>query len=84
MPVVGGGGGSTGTTTKRPAASETILTLALEFLAVGLFTLLAGASDEAGEIMILFMVGLWLIYLVTDSAVVARISATLTRVANGG
>jgi hypothetical protein len=84
MSVVGGGGGSTGTTAKRPAASETILTLALEFLAVGLFTLLAGANDQSGEIMILFMVGLWLIYLVTDSAVVAGIGATLTRVANGG
>lgn len=73
-----------GGTAPRPAASETILTLALEFLAVGLFTLLAGANDDVGEIMILFMVGLWLIYLITDSKVVAGIGATLTRVANGG
>lgn len=55
---------------KRPAPSAAILSIALEMLAVGVFTLLAGAGEEAGSIVVLFMVGLWIMYLISDSQIV--------------
>ena len=64
----------------RPAASNAILAVSIEFLAVGLFALIAGASDEVGTIMVVFMVGLWLIFMVTDSAIVASIGRGLQNV----
>lgn len=62
---------------QRNPQEEAILTLGLELLAVGLFTLIAGASDDVGTIVIIFMVGLWLIYLVTNSKVIAGLEAGL-------
>lgn len=61
----------------RPPASDALLMLALEFLAVGLFTLIAGSSDEIGTLMTLFMVGLWLIYFITDSGVLLKLEKSL-------
>lgn len=62
--------------------SHTILAVGIEFLAVGLFTLLAGASDEAGKIVIILMIGFWLIYAVTNSTVIAGLGRGLNKVAN--
>lgn len=61
----------------RPTGSEAILQLSLELLAVSLFTLMAGASDEMGRLMILFMVGFWLIYLIQNSKVIAGLERML-------
>lgn len=63
--------------TGRPSNSEAILQLALELLAVSLFTLMAGTSDEMGKLMILFMVGFWLIYLIQNSKVIAGLERML-------
>jgi len=73
-----------GTAPKRPASSEAILTLGLEVLAVGIFTVIAGISHDVGTIVIIFMIGFWLIYMITNSSVIAGIGAALTRVAEGG
>jgi hypothetical protein len=54
--------------------SDVLLKLGLELGAVGVFTLIAGASDDAGSLMVLFMVGLWLIFMVSNSGVIAGIS----------
>jgi hypothetical protein len=54
--------------------SEALLKLGLELAAVALFTLAAGISNDAGSFMVLWMVGLWLIYMVSDSAVIASFS----------
>lgn len=62
---------------KRPAASEAILTLALELLAVGLFTIIAGTSDDMGTLVVLFMLGLWLIYLVSNATVLSGLESAL-------
>lgn len=67
-------------TTARQPASSAILAVSIEFLAVGLFALLAGASDEVGTIVVIFMIGLWLIFMVTDSSVVAGIGRGLQNV----
>jgi hypothetical protein len=61
----------------RPPASAAILMLALELLAVGLFTLLAGASPEAGTIMVIVMVTFWFIFAITDSAVIGHLGSVL-------
>lgn len=78
--AVGGGGASTAAGT---AAHPTLVVVAVELLAVGLFTLLAGISNDVGTIVVLFMVGLWLIFLITDSQTVAGIGSALTTIANG-
>lgn len=61
----------------RPDASSALLTLMLEFVAVGVFAVLAGASDDAGTLVVLMMVGFWLIYMVTESSVIAGIGNAL-------
>jgi hypothetical protein len=59
-----------------------ILTVGIELLGVGLLTILAGASDEAGKIVILFMLGLWLIWMISDSAGIAKIGNVFNNVAS--
>lgn len=58
----------------RPAASAAILTISLELAAVGAFTLLAGASDEAGTVMVIIMIGLWLIYAISETGVLYNVT----------
>lgn len=62
---------------KRAPDSQAIVTLALELLAVSLFTLLAGASDEVGTLVVLFMVGMWMIYLIENSKLIAGLEKAL-------
>ena len=62
---------------KRAADSDVIVTIALEFLAVGLFTLIAGASNEMGTVMVIFMVGMWMIYMITESGTIAKLEKAL-------
>lgn len=62
---------------KRTGASEAVVQLALELLAVSLFTLMAGASNEMGNLMIIFMVGFWLIYLIQNAKVIAGLERML-------
>jgi hypothetical protein len=58
-----------------------IVTISVELLAVGLFTLVAGISNDAGRLMVIFMVGLWLIYALTTSQVITHLGALLQGVA---
>lgn len=56
--------------TKRTAATgSVILALALEVVSVGLLSILAGASDEIGSFVILFMVALWILFLITHTGI---------------
>lgn len=57
--------------TPRPSASAAIVSISLELLAVGLFTLLAGVSSDVGRIVLLVMVTLWVLYAVTNASVIA-------------
>jgi hypothetical protein len=59
-----------------------VLVLATELLAVGFFTLIAGISDEAGKAMVLFMGGLWLIYMITTSAAIGKLGTFVSNAAN--
>jgi hypothetical protein len=77
MPVIPPGFSTSGKTKKRDPIPEAMLTVSLELLAVGLFTLMAGAGPEMGQIMILLMLGFWLIFLITNTSVIARMEKAL-------
>ena len=62
------------TSPKRQPASAAILLLSLELAAVGIFTLLAGASDQAGTIVVLMMVGFWMIFLIQESGLLPKLT----------
>jgi hypothetical protein len=61
----------------RNPPSEVILTVALEGLAVAVFTLIAGAGDDMGSIMVVLMVGFWLMYLIQNASVLDRLNIAL-------
>lgn len=64
------------------APGQTILIVAVELLGVALLTLLAGSSNDAGNIVVLLMLGFWLIYLISDSRTVQKLGGVLNNVAN--
>lgn len=66
---------------KLSGPSATALTVGVELLGVGLLTVLAGASDDAGSIVVLFMIGLWLIWMISDASVLSRLGNALSNVA---
>lgn len=66
---------------KLSGPSATALTVGVELLGVGLLTVLAGASDEAGGIVVLFMIGLWLIWMISDASVLSKLGNALSNVA---
>lgn len=57
----------------RPANSSALLDIALQLFGVWLFTLLAGASDDAGTIMVILMSGLWLIFMIKHASAVQNL-----------
>jgi|SRR5580698_3307783 hypothetical protein len=73
-------GGATETLTYN---HDIFIVLAIELLAVGLFTLLAGISNDVGKLMVILMIGLWAIYLVTTSSVISGLGSALGKIAQG-
>jgi hypothetical protein len=63
-------------------ATDAILSVAVEGLAVGIFTLIASANDQMGSLVLIFMVGLWVIWLVTNSGTVSRLATTVGNINN--
>jgi len=68
-------------TSSTQTSSGVILTVGVELAGVALLTLLAGASDEAGNIVVVFMLGLWLIWMVTYPKTIEGIGNVLQNVA---
>jgi hypothetical protein len=62
--------------------SAIVLQVGLELTAVAVFTLIAGSSDDAGSIVVLFMIGLWIIYMVSNAGVISGISNAITNISN--
>lgn len=73
------GKGTTAASLRSPD-SNAILAVALELIAVGTFTLIAGVNKDFGSLVIIFMVGLWLIFLIQESTLVARLETIVTNV----
>jgi hypothetical protein len=63
------------------SSSDAVLAVGVELLGVGLLTILAGASDEAGNTVVVFMLGLWLIYMIVDSSVIEGIGNLFNKTA---
>jgi hypothetical protein len=57
--------------------NNAILAVAVEGLAVGILTLIAGADDAVGSIVITFVVGLWIIWLIANPDVFKNLSNAL-------
>lgn len=75
------GSSTTAPTVKKPGPdSNAILAVAIELLAVGTFTLIAGINQDFGRLMVIFMVGLWLIFLIQESSLVAKLEKIVTTV----
>lgn len=54
----------------------------VELAAVGIFTLIAGISNDVGTLVVIFMVGMWLIFLITNPAVSAKLGKTFSKAAS--
>lgn len=65
-------------TATRPADSSAILSVAIELLAVGTFTLIAGINQDFGKLMIIFMIGLWLIFMIQESSLISSLEKIVT------
>jgi hypothetical protein len=64
---------------KRNDASALLVTLSLEFLAVGLFALIAGINDAVGSIMVLFVTGIFIFYLITNAKFISGLANAITQ-----
>ena len=92
QPPAATGGGRKGTVGPKRVAVTTphsglnnhnvFVAIAIELLAVGLFTLIAGISNEFGSVVVVFMVGLWLIYMLTTSQVLTKLGDAVAKIAN--
>jgi hypothetical protein len=65
-------------------APDPLLTVSVEIVGVGLLALLAGASNDVGKLIVVFMAGLWAVFIVTNPAVIARIAAFPEAAAQNG
>lgn len=59
------------TKTSTDTTSTGIIVFAFELIVVGIITLLAGINDAMGKAMVIVMITFWLIYMITNSAVVS-------------
>jgi hypothetical protein len=50
------------------AGNDIVVTTAVELIGVGLLALLASANDQVGGVIVIFMVGILLIWLITHTA----------------
>jgi hypothetical protein len=51
----------------RPAPSVVLLTIMLELSVVGIMVLIAGASNDVANVMLIILVSAWFVYLIGDS-----------------
>ena len=56
-------------------ATAAILDVSVEVVGVGLLALLAGASDDMGKIVVMFMAGLWCVFIIANPAIIQKIAA---------
>jgi hypothetical protein len=61
---------------------DPLLLLICEFVAVGIFTLLAGISPEVAKICAICMVAFWLMWMISDSSGIAKLGDFATSAAN--
>lgn len=55
--------------------------LLIQLAAVGVFTLIAGISNDVGTLVVIFMVGMWILFLITNPTITAKIGNAATNAA---
>lgn len=60
--------------------SDIILALIVEGVGISFLTLLAGTSDDVGTTIVVFMVGLWLLFLFNHQGVQSYITGLMSNV----
>lgn len=66
------------------AAGNVVLQVAVEVVGVGLIAILAGSSDDAGKLCVMFMVGLWGVFMISNPSIIQKIASFPEAVANNG
>jgi hypothetical protein len=66
------------------SSSDVILDTATEIVGVGLLAILAGANDDVGKLIVMFMVGLWAVFMVSNPGIVAKIASFPANAAKNG
>ena len=61
-------------------SSDIVLALIVEGIGIGFLTLLAGTSDDVGTVLVVFMTGLWLLFLINHQGVQSYITNVTTNV----
>jgi hypothetical protein len=67
-------------------SSDIVFALIVEGVGIGFLTLLAGTSDDVGTTVVVFMVGLWLLFFIKHQAVqsyITNVGANLQGALNG-
>lgn len=59
---------------KQIQSSDIVLALIVEGVGISFLTLLAGTSDDVGTTIVVFMVGLWLLFLFNHQGVQSYIT----------
>lgn len=55
-------------------SSDIVLALIVEGIGIGFLTLLAGTNDDLGTVIVVFMAGLWLLFLFNHQGVQSYIT----------
>jgi len=55
-----------------PDTGTGILVMAFEAVAVGIMAIIAGINDDLGKAMVVVMMAFWVIYMITNSAVISQ------------
>jgi hypothetical protein len=69
---------------KKYSAGDALLTLGLEFTAVGMFALLADTSDDMANIVMTFMIGLWLIWMISNAKTLQGLNNVISYLSGKG
>lgn len=67
-------------------SSEIILALIVEGVGIAFLTLLAGTNDDLGTVIVVFMVGLWLLFLFNHQGIqsyITNVGANVQGALNG-
>jgi hypothetical protein len=66
--------------TKAINSSDIVLALIVEGIGLGVVTLIAGISEDVGTVMVVFMIGLFLLFLINHQGIQGYISNVMGNV----
>lgn len=75
---------TTSAATVAPSAGQAFLTVGLEIIAVSVFGIVADINDEIAGVIMVFMVGLWVMWAISNATSIHGLSNVITEVAGTG